>query len=97
MSTPAAPLAGIRIVSLAEQFPGPFATLLLGDLGADVVQVERPAGGDPSRAFPGLYEALNRGKRSVALDLKDADGAEAFGQLIAQADVLLEGFRPGVL
>jgi crotonobetainyl-CoA:carnitine CoA-transferase CaiB-like acyl-CoA transferase len=97
MSTPVAPLAGIRVVSLAEQFPGPFATLLLGDLGADVVQVERPAGGDPSRVFAGLYEALNRGKRSVALDLKDADGAEAFGQLIAQADVLLEGFRPGVL
>jgi crotonobetainyl-CoA:carnitine CoA-transferase CaiB-like acyl-CoA transferase len=97
MSTPVAPLAGIRVVSLAEQFPGPFATLLLGDLGADVVQVERPTGGDPSRAFPGLYEALNRGKRSVALDLKDADGAAAFGQLIAQADVLLEGFRPGVL
>jgi crotonobetainyl-CoA:carnitine CoA-transferase CaiB-like acyl-CoA transferase len=97
VSTPTAPLAGIRVVSVAEQFPGPFATLLLSDLGADVVQVERPAGGDPSRAFPGLYQALNRGKRSVALDLKSTDGAEAFGHLVAQADVLLEGFRPGVL
>ncbi|ODR00631.1 hypothetical protein BHQ21_24150 [Mycobacterium sherrisii] len=97
MTTPDAPLAGIRVVSLAEQFPGPFATLLLSDLGADVVQVERPNGGDPSRAFPGHYEALNRGKRSVALDLKDADGADAFGRLVSHADVLLEGFRPGVL
>ncbi|ORV51699.1 hypothetical protein AWC03_21705 [Mycobacterium europaeum] len=97
MTTPDAPLAGIRVVSLAEQFPGPFATLLLSDLGADVVQVERPNGGDPSRAFPGHYDALNRGKRSVALDLKDADGADAFGRLVSHADVLLEGFRPGVL
>ncbi|OBH01552.1 MULTISPECIES: CaiB/BaiF CoA-transferase family protein [unclassified Mycobacterium] len=97
MTTPDTPLAGIRVVSLAEQFPGPFATLLLSDLGADVIQVERPNGGDPSRAFPGHYEALNRGKRSVALDLKDADGADAFRRLISDADVLLEGFRPGVL
>jgi crotonobetainyl-CoA:carnitine CoA-transferase CaiB-like acyl-CoA transferase len=97
MTTPDAPLAGIRVVSLAEQFPGPFATLLMSDLGADVIQVERPNGGDPSRAFPGHYDALNRGKRSVALDLKDADGADAFRRLVGHADVLLEGFRPGVL
>ncbi|MEU1549905.1 CaiB/BaiF CoA-transferase family protein [Nocardia sp. NPDC005745] len=94
---PTAPLAGIRVISLAEQYPGPFATLLLGDLGADVIQIERPHGGDPSRAFPGLYQALNRGKRSVALDLKDSDALSACRALVATADVMLEGFRPGVL
>ena len=91
------PLSAYRVVSLAEQYPGPFATLLLGDLGADVVQVERPAGGDPSRIFPGHYEALNRGKRSVALDLRTPAGLAACRTLIDRADVLLEGFRPGVL
>jgi crotonobetainyl-CoA:carnitine CoA-transferase CaiB-like acyl-CoA transferase len=91
------PLEGLRVVSLAEQYPGPFATMLLGDLGADVVQVERPAGGDPSRAFPGHFAALNRGKRSVALDLKTSEGLAACRELIEGADVLLEGFRPGVL
>jgi crotonobetainyl-CoA:carnitine CoA-transferase CaiB-like acyl-CoA transferase len=91
------PLEGYRVVSLAEQYPGPFATLLLGDLGADVVQVERPAGGDPSRIFAGHFEALNRGKRSVALDLKTPAGSTAARALIDRADVVLEGFRPGVL
>jgi crotonobetainyl-CoA:carnitine CoA-transferase CaiB-like acyl-CoA transferase len=93
----ARPLREFRVVSLAEQYPGPFATLILGDLGADVVQVERPRGGDPSRVFPGHYAALNRGKRSVALDLKTPVGLEACRALIGHADVLLEGFRPGVL
>lgn len=96
MST-ARPLTGYRVVSLAEQYPGPFATLILGDLGADVVQVERPQGGDPSRLFPGHFQALNRGKRSAALDLKTPTGLEACRALIARADVLVEGFRPGVL
>ncbi|GAA4700143.1 CoA transferase [Pseudonocardia yuanmonensis] len=93
----ALPLTGYRVVSLAEQYPGPFATLILGDLGADVVQVERPQGGDPSRIFPGHHAALNRGKRSVALDLKTPEGLAACRALVARADVLLEGFRPGVL
>lgn len=96
-SEAARPLEGYLVVSLAEQYPGPFATLILGDLGADVVQVERPSGGDPSRIFPGHYAALNRGKRSVALDLKTSEGLEACRALIARADALVEGFRPGVL
>ncbi len=91
------PLAGVRLLSLAEQYPGPFATALLADLGADVVLLERPSGGDPTRAFPGFHEALARGKRSVALDLKAPGGRSAFLALVARADAVLEGFRPGVM
>lgn len=91
------PLAGVRVLSLAEQYPGPYATLLLADLGADVILVERPHGGDPSRRFPAFFEALNRNKRSVALDLKRPEAVRAFQRLVAQADVLLEGYRPGTM
>ncbi|MGP3536262.1 CaiB/BaiF CoA transferase family protein [Microbacterium sp. RD1] len=96
-TTSSLPLAGIRIVSVAEQFPGPYATLILGDLGAEVIQVERPGYGDPSRAFENLYAALNRGKRSIVLDLKDPEQSQTFRDLIAQSDALIEGFRPGVM
>ena len=92
-----APLAGLRVLSLAEQYPGPYATLLLADLGADVVLVERPNGGDPARQFPGFFAALNRNKRSLALDLKDARGKAVLWRLLSSADVLLEGFRPGTM
>ncbi|MCW2943576.1 MAG: hypothetical protein JWR24_293 [Actinoallomurus sp.] len=71
--------------------------MLLSDLGADVVLVERPDGGDPARAFSGFHAALARGKRSVALDLKHSDGVSAFQQMCRKADALLEGFRPGVM
>lgn len=91
------PLAGVRVLSLAEQYPGPYATLLLADLGADVILVERPDGGDPSRRFPGLFTAFNRNKRSVALDLKSEQGRAAFLALVDTADAVLEGFRPGVM
>ncbi len=91
------PLSGVRILSLAEQFPGPYATLLLADLGADVILVERPGVGDPSRRFPGLFASLNRNKRSVALDLKSESGRADFLRLVDSADVVLEGFRPGVM
>ncbi|WP_322045001.1 CaiB/BaiF CoA-transferase family protein [Paraburkholderia sp. J67] len=91
------PLAGIRIVTMAEQYPGPYATLVLADLGADVVIVERPRGGDPARQLADFHAALNRGKRSVALDLKlDADRAD-LRKLIESADVFMEGFRPGTM
>ena len=91
------PLAGVRILSLAEQYPGPYATMLLADLGADVILVERPAGGDPSRRFPGLFASFNRNKRSVVLDLKSDQGRNDFLQLVDTADVVVEGFRPGVM
>ena len=91
------PLEGVRLLSLAEQYPGPFATALLADLGADVVLLERPAGGDPTRAFPGFHEALARGKRSVALDLKTPGGRSAFLAMVATADAVLEGYRPGAM
>jgi crotonobetainyl-CoA:carnitine CoA-transferase CaiB-like acyl-CoA transferase len=92
------PLDGLRVLSLAEQYPGPYATLLLADLGADVVLVERPDGGDPSRAVSeGFFEGLNRNKRSIAIDLKHAEGRDAFVRLARHADVLLEGFRPGTM
>jgi len=95
MST--APLADLKILSLAEQFPGPYATMLLSDMGAEVIMIERPGVGDPARQFPPLFRALNRGKRSVALDLKSADGLAQFRTLAQTADVIVEGFRPGKL
>lgn len=93
-------LDGIRVVSLAEQYPGPYCTLLLADLGADVILVERPAGGDPARGpggMSGFFRALNRGKRSLAVDLKQPAGLELCWELLGTADVLVEGFRPGVV
>ncbi len=91
------PLSGIRILSLAEQYPGPYATMLLADLGADVIMVERPGSGDPSRRFAGLFASFNRNKRSVVLDLKSAVGKDEFLRLVDTADVVMEGFRPGVM
>lgn len=84
------------MLSLAEQYPGPYATLMLADLGADVVQVERPSG-DPARRFESFYAALNRNKRSVVLDLKSAAGRADFLRLARVADAVVEGFRPGTV
>jgi alpha-methylacyl-CoA racemase len=91
------PLAGVRVVDLTRLYPGPYATLLLADLGADVVKVEDAGEGDPLRGLPGQFEALNRGKRSIAIDLKAREGPALLRRLCARADVLVEGFRPGVL
>ena len=90
------PLQGIRVVDLTRLLPGPYATLALSDLGADVVKVEEPAVGDYLRQTSAeMFAAVNRGKRSVALDLrKDPD---TFRKLCGAADVLVESFRPGVL
>lgn len=100
-----APLAGVKVVDLSRLFPGPYCTLLLADLGADVVRVEDEKGGDMVRLLPPhasdgqgvTFHALNRGKRSVALDLRSDDGKAALKQLLAGADVVVESFRPGVL
>jgi alpha-methylacyl-CoA racemase len=89
------PLSGVRVVEVAGIGPGPFCAMLLADLGAEVVRVDRAAaaGGDPDAA---RYDVLNRGRRSIAVDLKADGGAEVVLRLVAQADALLEGFRPGV-
>jgi crotonobetainyl-CoA:carnitine CoA-transferase CaiB-like acyl-CoA transferase len=91
------PLAGVKVLSLAEQYPGPYATMLLADLGAEVTLVERPNGGDPTRRFSGHFEALSRNKRSVALDLKSEPGQDALWRLVEHCDVFVEGFKPGVM
>ncbi|MEV8626801.1 CaiB/BaiF CoA-transferase family protein [Streptomyces sp. NPDC051079] len=88
------PLSGVRVVELAGIGPGPFAAMHLADLGADVVRVDRPGGAglgiDPA------YDLTNRNKRSVLVDLKAEGGAETVLDLVARADILIEGYRPGV-
>lgn len=104
----AAPLGGFRVVELAHVASGPFAGMLLADLGADVVKLEPPAG-DMMRGWPPMetgpdgtpyshnFASLNRNKRSISLDLKDGDDLSLAKQLIARADVVIENFRPGAL
>jgi crotonobetainyl-CoA:carnitine CoA-transferase CaiB-like acyl-CoA transferase len=89
-------LSGMRVLDLSIWRPGPYATSLLVALGADVLKVE-PPGGDPMRQYPGLFESINAGKRSVVLDLKDGDDRARALELAMEADALLEGFRPGVM
>jgi crotonobetainyl-CoA:carnitine CoA-transferase CaiB-like acyl-CoA transferase len=109
-------LEGIRVLDLSRLLPGPFLTMILADLGADVVKIEDPQQGDYMRQVPppipgvemhelvpgkggisGRFLAVNRGKRSVVLDLKTAAGHAAMMRLVAQADVVVESFRPGVM
>jgi len=91
------PLAGVRVLDFTENLPGPFAGLILAQLGATVVKIERP-GGDPMRVRrPGGFAAINRGKQSLTLDLKDPRGQNHALRLAAEADVLLQSFRPGVM
>jgi crotonobetainyl-CoA:carnitine CoA-transferase CaiB-like acyl-CoA transferase len=104
-ASPPAPLAGLRVVDLSRVLAGPLATMTLADLGADVVKVERPDGGDDTRhwgpPFAGddaaYFLSLNRNKRSATADLKTADGIEAVRRLAAGCDVLIENFRPGLM
>jgi crotonobetainyl-CoA:carnitine CoA-transferase CaiB-like acyl-CoA transferase len=90
-------LAGKRVVDLSRLLPGPFATSLLADLGADVINVEAPGAGDPIRSAGSRLAALNRNKRSVALDLRHESDRAVFLELVATADAVVEGFRPGVM
>lgn len=97
MKDPARPLAGIRVLDFTQNLPGPYATLVLASLGAEVVKIEPPKG-DPARHLGPLFEMLNRGKKSVMLDLRpDGPGRRALEGLVRGADVLVEGFRPGVM
>jgi formyl-CoA transferase/CoA:oxalate CoA-transferase len=98
------PLAGIRVLDLTRVLAGPYCTMMLGDLGADVVKVEPPGTGDETRSWGPPFQggestyflAVNRNKRSIVLDLKHAEGQAAAARLAASADVLVENFRPGV-
>lgn len=102
------PLSGVRVVDLTRILAGPYATMLLGDLGADVVKIEHPEGGDDTRGWgppwvPGAggasayFTSVNRNKRSCTLDLKTEPGREVLWRLVEGSDVLISNFRPGVL
>ena len=99
------PLAGVKILDLTIWQNGPFATVMLSDLGAEVIKIEDRTTGDPGRGFmdagatsgvSGYFEAMNRNKRSVTLDLKSGEGREVFYRLAAQVDVVVQNFRHGV-
>jgi len=89
-------LKGLRVLDLTRNLPGPFATRMLADLGAEIIKVEPPEG-DPARALGSLFEALNHGKDCRKLDFKTEDGRATLREWAREADVLLDSFRPGVL
>ncbi len=98
------PLSGVRVIDLSRILSGPFCSMLLADLGADVIKLEPPQGGDPVRGQGNIVDGLswyfasfNRNKRSLALDLRSAEGIDVLEQLLQSADILTENFRPGVL
>ena len=98
------PLTGLKVVDLTRILAGPFCAMLLGDMGADVIKVEEPEAGDDARGwapFVGSWSSyflgVNRSKRSLALDLKEPRGADVMDRLLAQADILIENFKPGSL
>jgi crotonobetainyl-CoA:carnitine CoA-transferase CaiB-like acyl-CoA transferase len=105
MSTDCRPLAGVRVLELARVMAGPVTGLMLADLGAEVIKVENPENGDDARAYnsaagddaPAAFQILNRGKKSIAIDLKNPQGLEAFKRLVRTADVMTENFRPGTI
>jgi crotonobetainyl-CoA:carnitine CoA-transferase CaiB-like acyl-CoA transferase len=99
-----AAFTGVKVLDLSRLLPGPFCSMLLADFGADVIKIEDPNGGDYIRGWPpflgknsGYHVVLNRNKRSLTLNLKKPEAKDIFKQLVAEADVVLEGFRPGVM
>lgn len=101
---PSQPLAGVKVVELGSLIAGPFAARICAEFGAQVTKVESPDGGDPLRSWRKLYEGTSlwwfvqaRNKRCITLNLKHAEGREALKKLLAEADILIENFRPGVL
>jgi CoA:oxalate CoA-transferase len=98
------PLSGIKVLDLTRVLAGPYATMILSDLGADVIKIEQPEIGDESRNFGPFkngfslyFMSVNRGKRSITLDLKTDRGKDIFKQLVKQSDILVENFRPGTM
>lgn len=98
------PLAGVRVLDLTRVLAGPFCTTMLWELGAEVIKVEKPGQGDDTRSFPPFlngesvyFASINRGKRSIALDLKNKADRVVFEQLAGQADVLVENFKPATM
>jgi alpha-methylacyl-CoA racemase len=91
------PLAGVRVIEVAGIGPGPFCAMMLSDMGADVLRVDRTGAADLGLSIDPKFNVLNRGRRSVALDLKTPAAVTAMKRLIADADALIEGFRPGVM
>ena len=89
-------LQGLRVIDLTRNLPGPFATRLLADLGAEIIKIE-PKGGDPARALGGLFDALNHGKTIEKIDFRNAEDIESLKEYLKNADVMLDSFRPGVL
>jgi len=99
------PLTGVRVLDVSQIMAGPFASMLLGDMGADVIKIEPPDGGDQTRHAMGFklkgndslgFINLNRNKRSLALNLKSAQARDIFYRLVETADIMLENYRPGV-
>ncbi len=98
------PLSGLKVIELGTLIAGPFASRICGEFGAEVIKIESPDGGDPLRKWRKLYEGTSlwwfvqaRNKKSLTLNLKHPDGLEILKQLLSEADILIENFRPGVL
>ncbi len=90
------PLAGLRVLDLSQNLPGPYVTMVLASLGAEVIKIEPPKG-DTSRFIPELFQLLNKGKKSIVLDLKNPEDRAQMKQLLDNADIFVESFRPGVM
>ena len=101
----APPIAGIRILDLSQMLAGPYGTMILADLGAEVIKIERPGGGDIGRGMPPhffhgesvYFISMSRNKKSLSLDLKAGEGLELFYRLVRLSDVVYDNFRPGIL